>query len=336
MKMKKGLVWTIGIVGAVVVMTIVALVAQNAGFLGNLTGIVSDVAQEEYTKGNHDGYGSKTKLSEALDQMEAPRDNEVSLSTGAAPPQPSKPGSESDAAGYTVAKAELKDYTGYTKQMLNKNGTIAIESEDPMASMQKCSEVVLRFGGDILNSNTSYYGNSASVSMTLRVPVGNFEKAVNEIQKTGKVTSINTTAEDVTSEYINLEASRKTKEKMIKQLNTLLDNARNEEAMVRMYEKIAQYEQELESIIGQQKYLEGMTSFSRINVTISKPGVSISYPEDNEFIEALKVVWRAFLTAILWILVVLVVGLPILGFILLIVWIVRLAMKSSKPKQPLA
>lgn len=335
MKMKKGLVWTIGVVGAVVVLTIVALVAQNAGFLGNLTGHVSEIAQEEYIRGDYDGYETKTKKTENLDSTTAPMDKEESMSLGAAPPEPSKPGSDYG-SGYTAVKADLKDYTGYTKQMLNKNGTIAIESEDPMAAMQKCSEVVLRFGGDILNSNTSYYGNSASVSMTLRVPVGNFEKAVNEIQKAGKVTSINTTAEDVTSEYINLDASRKTKEKMIKQLNTLLDNARNEEAMVRMYEKIAQYEQELESIIGQQKYLEGMTSFSRINITISKPGVSISYPEDNEFMEALKVVWRAFLTAVLWILVVLVVGLPILGFILLIVWIVKLAMKSGKPIQPQA
>lgn len=327
MKMKKGLVWTLGIVGAVVVLTVVALVAQNSGLIQSFGSASNGYDESEYVRGDY-----AVSESKAMDNRQAsPSEMDSTASTTAAP-EPAKPGM-STGGGYAKMKAELKDYVSLTKQMLNKNGTLTIESDDPMAASQKCSDVAMRFGGDILNTNTSYYGSSATVTMTLRVPVATFEKAINEIQKVGKVTSINTSAEDVTSEYINLDASRKTKEKMIKQLNSLLDNARNEEAMVQMYEKIAQYEQELESIVGQQKYLEGMTSYSRINLTISKPGETVTYPEDNDFLEALKVIWKAFLTAMLWILVIVVVALPILGLILLIVWIVKLFTRQHKPQQ---
>lgn len=326
MKMKKGLVWTLGIVGAVVVLTVVALVAQNSGLIQSFGSANYSYDEEEYTRGNYSVSESKP-----VESAKSARDMDSTALTTAAP-EPARPGM-STGGGITNVKAELKDYVSLTKQMLNKNGTLTIESDDPMVASQKCSEVAMRFGGDILNTNTNYYGSSATVTMTLRVPVATFEKAINEIQKTGKVTSINTSAEDVTSEYINLDASRKTKEKMIKQLNSLLDNARNEEVMVQMYEKIAQYEQELESIIGQQKYLEGMTSYSRINLTISKPGEAVSYPEDNDFLDALLIIWKAFLTAMLWILVIVVVALPILGFILLIVWIVKLFTRQRKPQQ---
>lgn len=328
MKMKKGLVWTLGIVGAVVVLTVVALVAQNSGLIQSFGNTSHSYDEQEYTRGEYDTVSDSKKMENT--PMEQETNGAVSTTVA---PEPAKPGM-STGGGIANIKADLKDYVSpLTKQMLNKNGTLTIESDDPMAAMQKCSDVAMRFGGDILNTNTSYYGSSATVTMTLRVPVATFEKAINEIQKAGKVTSINTSAEDVTSEYINLDASRKTKEKMIKQLNSLLDNARNEEAMVQMYEKIAQYEQELESIVGQQKYLEGMTSYSRISLTISKPGETVTYPEDNDFLEALKVIWKAFLTAMLWILVIVVVALPILGFILLIVWIVKLFTRQHKPQQ---
>lgn len=330
MKMKKGLVWTLGIVGAVVVLTVVALVAQSSGLIQSFGSISKDEMPADYTKGEY--FEPETKTQEAMADNSVAHDKDMTASTTAAP-TPERPGSAVSGSGFAKMKTELKDYVSLTKQMLNKNGTLTIESDDPMAASQKCSDVAMRFGGDILSTNTSYYGSSASVTMTLRVPVATFEKAINEIQKVGKLTSINTSAEDVTSEYINLDASRKTKEKMIKQLNSLLDNARNEEAMVQMYEKIAQYEQELESIVGQQKYLEGMTSYSRINLTISKSGVVVSYPESNDFLEALEIIWKAFLTAMLWILVVVVVALPILGLILLIVWIVKLFSRQNKSQQ---
>ena len=330
MKMKKGLVWTLGVVGAVVVLTVVALVAQSSGLISPFASISRDEMPADYTKGDY--YEGETKTSKAMEEKMVVQDQDKTASTTVAP-EPAMPAGERGGDGFAKVKTELKDYVSLTRQMLNKNGNLTIESEDPMAASQKCSEVAIRFGGDILNSNTSYYGSSASVTMTLRVPVATFEKAINEIQKVGKVTSINTSAEDVTNEYIDLEASKKNKEKMIKLLNGLLDNARNEEAMIKMYETIGQYEQELETIVGQQKYLQGMTSYSRINLTITKPGETVAYPESNDFMDALGVIWKAFLTAMLWIMVVLVVGLPILGFILLIIWIVKLFTKQNKPQQ---
>ena len=328
MKMKKGWLWLIGVVGLIVVVTVVAFVAPNLGGLGSFgyrasDNTVTEDAKDEYAAPppmpNRQAGSSNSK---SIEQAPGDADGMTSPSTSAAP------------EGKQIVNADFKQSEVYfQKQMLKKDGNITLESDDPMKSSQVCTEVAVRYGGDILNSNTSYNGVNAYVSMTIRVPSTNFEKAMNEIQKAGKATIINSTAEDVTAEFMDLQTRQATLEKLIKKLNSLLDNARNEEAMVQMYEKIAQYEQELESTKGQIKYLQGMTSFSRINIAISKPGVVVDYPTSNEFVEGLQVIWAAFLKAILYILVVLAVCLPISGIIILIVWIIKLIIRSSKPRQ---
>ncbi len=329
MKMKKGWIWVGAVVGVLVFSTIVVMVAQN---FGNFIPVPTASRTEEkaYDRGEAappaDGYAYGGAEHESV-KMTRPADlDQVASSTPGVAPTPLK---DKDMA---TTKVDFKktDNSAF-KQMLNKNGSITIESDDPMKASLSCTEVAVRFGGDILNSNTSYSGQNAYVSMTIRIPSQSFEKAMNELQKVGKATSINTTAEDVTSEYVDLQTRQATIEKLVKKLNGLLDNARNEEAMVEMYEKIAQYEQELESIKGQMKYLEGMTSFSRITISISKPGETISYPSDNEFVDGLKFLLRAFLTAVMWILVIIAVAIPIVLLVLLIVWLVRLF--TRKPQQ---
>lgn len=326
MKMKKGWVWAVGVVGVLVFATIAVMVVQN---FGNFIPVPSATRTEEmaYDRGESesvsDGYGH-AGTTESF-KMTKPADlNQVASSTPGVAPAPEKD------TGLTKVDFKKTDTSAF-KQMLNKNGSITIESDDPMKASQSCNEVAIRFGGDILNSNTSYSGLNAYVSMTIRVPSQSFEKAMNELQKIGKATSINTTADDVTSEYVDLQTRQATIEKLVKKLNSLLDNARNEEAMVEMYEKIAQYEQELESIKGQMKYLEGMTSFSRITISISKSGEAIVYPSDNEFVDGLRFILRAFLTAVMWILVIIVVAIPVVLLVLLIVWLVKLF--TRKPQQ---
>ena len=328
MKIKKGWLWLIGVVGLIVVVTVVAFVAPNLGGLGSFgyhasDNTVSEIAKDEYAAPPPMTTRARGESSKSIEQ--APGDADYRANTTAPVPAPE---------GKQIVNADFKQSESYfQKQMLKKDGNITLESDDPMKSSQACTEVAVRYGGDILNSNTSYNGVNAYVSMTIRVPSVNFEKAMNEIQKAGKATIINSTAEDVTAEFMDLQTRQATLEKLIKKLNGLLDNARNEEAMVQMYEKIAQYEQELESTKGQIKYYQGMTSFSRINIAISKPGVVVDYPTNNEFVEGLQVIWAAFLKAILYILVVLAVCLPIAGIIILIVWIIKLIIRSSKPKQ---
>jgi hypothetical protein len=334
MKMKKGWIWLIGVGSVVLVLTLVALVAPNLGNLkdmlvGNYAsdGRGSEIALTMDESKPKDDYG--TTASSPKMRQYADREEDALAMPGEAPTPSVTP---SKGSGYVNADYKSMDGNYATNKMLIKNGTITIESDDPLKASQACTEVAIRYGGDILNSNTSLSDNNAYVTMTIRVPFGNFEKAINEIQKSGKVTSINTTADDVSKEFVDLQTRQTTIERLLKKLNSLLDNARNEEAMIQMYESIAQYEQELESVKGQMKYLQGMTSFSRITITISKPGEAVTYPISNDFTEALQVIWRAFLTAILWILVILVVGLPILGFILLVVWIVKMLIRSNRPR----
>jgi hypothetical protein len=167
--------------------------------------------------------------------------------------------------------------------------------------------------------------------MTIRVPVGKFEEAKSDLMNLGEVLSDSSTSEDVSNQYVDLKARLSSRENLKARLTTLLNRADKIGDMLSIQDRITNVEQELETIKGQMKYLEGMTSFSRIHVTISGPGSEpIDNGEDPIFIKGLKKIWEAFQQAILWIIMFLAIATPFGLIVWLVVWLIMKNMKKNK------
>ncbi|MDA4135953.1 MAG: DUF4349 domain-containing protein [Thaumarchaeota archaeon] len=85
-------------------------------------------------------------------------------------------------------------------------GNIAIDVKDPSASLQQVSAIAAGLGGYV--AATSYdSAQNGSASMTLMVPAQNFQNAIVQLQGLGTVVNIQSSSDDVTVQYQDLNAT---------------------------------------------------------------------------------------------------------------------------------
>jgi len=180
-----------------------------------------------------------------------------------------------------------------------------------------------------------------SGTVSIRVPVNEFEATVDEIKKLANVVISETiSGQDVTEEYIDLEAQLNNKYAEEEQYLEILDRATTVEDILMVTERLSWVRAEIERLEGRMKYLENMTDMSTIT----------SYLEEEERVEIPVEKWRPLDTlrnafragiagfqkiadALIWIgMFLLFFALPILIIIGIIFWIVR-AMKRRKKRK---
>lgn len=324
--MKNKALWiALGSVGLVVVLTIVAF--ATGGMFGNY-----DVG-EEYDGRKNDYYATSGEYGASAQRPAEPQG--VMLDA-------------SDATKAMTAKDEGRgrgdmemittpggSYPASTLplfgQMMKKDGSISIEAEKPKEAFQNAIKIAKKYGGDILDSQSSGSSYGQYFEMTIRVPVGKFEEAKSDLMNLGEVLNDSSTSEDVSNQYVDLKARLSSRENLKTRLTTLLNRADKIGDMLSIQDRITNVEQEIESLKGQMQYLEGMTSFSRIHVTITGPGSEpIDNGEDTMFVKGLKKIWEAFQQAILWIIMFLAVAAPFGLIVWLVVWLIIKYMKKNK------
>lgn len=214
------------------------------------------------------------------------------------------------------------------KQMMKKDGNISLKAEKPQEAANSIISIATKFGGDVLSMQSSGEETSQYFNITIRVPSQKFDNAMQEVLKLGDKASVTTSSEDVTGEYIDLKSRLDSRTRKREALLTMLTKADKISDLLSIHDRIADVEQEIESIKGQMQYLEGMASYSRITVDISPKDGLISTDGPSGFVDGLGKIWVAFQKAILWLLMVIAVLVPF-GIIALLVYFI---VKASRKK----
>ena len=104
-----------------------------------------------------------------------------------------------------------------TQRKIIRTADLAIEADDPTAAQRRASELVDKLGGYVVTSDVlrgpSDEAEDAwlSVSMTARVPSSRFVEALEALRALGvRVTREKVGGQDVTEEYMDLQARLKT------------------------------------------------------------------------------------------------------------------------------
>jgi hypothetical protein len=103
--------------------------------------------------------------------------------------------------------------------------------------------------------------------VSIQVPDESFEQALSSIRELAvRVESEGTSSQDVTEEYIDLEARLSNAEATEQEFLVLLDKAEDVDDILRIYESLSRVRQEIEQIKGRMQYLERTSSMSLISV----------------------------------------------------------------------
>lgn len=159
-----------------------------------------------------------------------------------------------------------------------RNANLILETPATEDAGRKISQIVESKGGFVVSSDTQARNNTngatgvSTVTLIVRVPAAQFEQTVDEIRKTSaRVVQEKVSGQDVTEEFIDLEARIKTKKALEAQFLEIMKSSRTVTDALEVQRQLAEVRGEIEQVEGRRKFLESQTSLSTINVTLNPP-----------------------------------------------------------------
>lgn len=154
----------------------------------------------------------------------------------------------------------------------------------------------------------------------MRVPSERYHEALSKLQQLGKVDNLSEQIQDVTEEFIDLEARLRNLKRSEQHLLELLKRSGKVSELLQVEKEIAQRRSEIERLEVRLRYLTHQTTFSIIHVTLEefrpRPIPETAFSVTEVFADAFRtvvIVLRAVLVIAIWVFVFGVVWLPILG-----------------------
>jgi hypothetical protein len=212
------------------------------------------------------------------------------------------------------------------ERMIVRTGEMSLVVEDVTQVSNEIAQLAARFDGYVVSSSISGEEEDMRGWISIRVADEKFDQALTELRNLAvRVKSESTGSEDVTEEYVDLEARLKNAEATEQQYLALLEKATDVEDILRIYESLSRVRQEIEQIKGRMQYLERTSSMSLISVSLepqatAKPLVRAGWSA----LESLKSAVRGIVTFGQWLgtlVIWLIIFIPVWGTILgIILW----------------
>ncbi|MDZ4711960.1 MAG: DUF4349 domain-containing protein [bacterium] len=161
------------------------------------------------------------------------------------------------------------------ERMIIKSGTMNMEVDKYDDAERRIKDEVLRFKGYITNSNSSVnVSGKKQGNIEARIPSANYDEFISSIGQAGKVISQNISGNDVTEEFIDLEARTATQRELERRLLQLLSEKTAKLVdVVEVEEKLSEVRENIESTEGRMKFLKDQSSFSTLNVSMFEPSL---------------------------------------------------------------
>ncbi len=198
------------------------------------------------------------------------------IAPAAKAPQPSDQAATSPVS--LQAADNIQNQPQLTERKIIRNGEMILESDDPTEGQRKIASLAESLGGFVVTSefkqNDARVLNKPSqiVIVTVRVPAPQFDAAVQAIRQTGsRVLSDKTTGQDVTEEYIDLEARIRAKKALEAQFLEIMKRASRVSDALDVQEQISEVRSQIESLEGRRRFLENRAALSTIAVTLQTP-----------------------------------------------------------------
>lgn len=161
--------------------------------------------------------------------------------------------------------AQVEDAT-IERKIIN-SGELRFQSRDLAETEKLILDVVGELGGYISNNNTYSSDDKISQNITVRVPADKFDNLLERVSENArKIDYRNIHSQDVTEEFIDIEARLRTKKELENRYLELLKKATKVEEIVAIEKEIGTLRSEIESIEGRLKYLNSQVNMSTLTI----------------------------------------------------------------------
>lgn len=213
-------------------------------------------------------------------------------SAGMSPEQAAvdKAAGEGDYGGETADTAMPAD-----DRQIIRDADISMETTDFDTVSDSVKKLVAESKGYV--SGSSFYNDKSggrSANYTCRIPAENYDAFMNSIGGVGNILSVNENTQDVTGEYIDLEARLKSLKAQEARLLELMENASSLENLIAVQDQLTETQYQIDSYTSKLNSMKDLISYSTVTVNVSEV---INYtPAESNFGEKITAAFKGMFT----------------------------------------
>jgi hypothetical protein len=206
----------------------------------------------------------------------------------------------------TVGSADATTSQQLADRLIIRNGSITVAVDDTLASRKAIEDMVAQMAGEgafivSVDERGSSSDTDPYINMSIRVPAARFDEVMNQIAgmaSKGTTPTQSQSAEDVTNQYVDLDARLETLEAARLRLLEIMAEAQSAEDLLYAEQQLTQREAEIASIKGQMQYLSQSAALSSISISL-QPYI-LSQPVDDTWrpAETVRRAWEALLSSL--------------------------------------
>ena len=224
-------------------------------------------------KAKPSGYAAKKAFrfddAEAVGYLDNPAPVAVSQpnAVSAPPPQAGNSASGSHAAQAFQQKQKTREKT---RRLVTYEGSITTRCHGP--------DSVIDLAIKLSSAVNGYVESRDNASVTLRVPLAEFDTVYNELLKIGEIVDFSKSAEDITDAFQDAELRMQILNKTIQRYVKLVNQVKNESEKLGLLKEIENLREQLEILEVQKKTLSLRAEFAKITLSVIAvaPGGAVS------------------------------------------------------------
>jgi hypothetical protein len=184
-----------------------------------------------------------------------------------------------------------------TTQRLIRTGHVTVEVERIEAAVERIQALAEALGGYVANVSMQTGSEQfRRATLTLRIPADRFDEATAGVRPLGKVEQLDVSVEDVTEQYMDLEArlanARRLEERLLQLLETRTGTL---EQVLAAERELARVRTEIELYDGRLRQLASRVSLSTLTIVVQEPRPILgTRPGQSVMGNAFRQAWRNF------------------------------------------
>ena len=165
-----------------------------------------------------------------------------------------------------------------------KTATVGLEvKEDNLQeTLQTATSAAEKYGGFVVSTSVSDDDEHPTGAIVVRVPASRFGDALADLEGLGKVTGETVSGQDVSQEYIDLDARLRNYMAQEVVLLRLMERATSVLDTIRVQNELQRVQLEVERLRGRLNYLDDQTAMSTIELRIAEEGAIVAPPGEFE------------------------------------------------------
>ena len=181
--------------------------------------------------------------------------------------------------------------------MMIRTGQAFVEVQKLDPAILKIRQLVAQVGGYVANSSMSGGRDQIrQASFEVKIPSAKYDEAVSSLSGIGKVETVNSSAQDVGEEFVDVTArvtnARRLEERLI---NLLANRTGKLDEVLRVERELARVREEIERYEGRLRYLTSRASMSTLVINAHEPAPLIgNQPGENPIGAAVRRAWDNF------------------------------------------